>query len=416
MENTTLILYFVQNYNWEGTADMKLLFYRYGSICEPDIIAGFEELGLEIFEITNEIRQKNLLPSDCTRLVSNYLLAHPVDFVFSINFFPVVAEVCHIFKLPYLCWTVDSPVMELYTTSITYDTNRIFVFDRAIFEEIAPLNPGHVFHLPLATNVSQKDSLLAKTSRTVKSRFVSEVSFIGSLYTEKCAYDHLTDPPAYLEGYLDGLMEAQLKIYGYFFIEEVLSDRIISDFIAHFPGFYRLPGKSFLSDRATLAQLYIGTKITVLERDRIMRLLSEKYPLSVYTGSDTSAYPKLKNCGFAKTLTEMPIVFHESKINLNLTAKSIRSGLSLRIWDILGSGGFCITNYQSELPELLPAGEFLESYGSFEELDEKVHYYLTHDKERKEIARNGYEYVRAHHTYPIRLAQMLQLAFASLLT
>ena len=393
---------------------MKLLFYRYGSICEPDIMEGFAELGLETLEITNEVREKNLRPSDCIRLVSDYLFAHPVDFVFSINFFPAVAEVCHIFRLPYLCWTVDSPVMELYTTSITYDTNRIFLFDKAIYEEIAPLNPEHVFYLPLATNVRQKDDLLAKASRAEKSRFSAEVSFIGSLYTEKCAYDRLTDPPAYLKGYLDGLMEAQLKIYGYFFIEELLSDQIVSDFIAHFPGFYRLPGESYLTDRTTLAQLYIGTKITVLERDRIMRLLSEKYPVSVYTGSDTSAYPKLKNCGFAKTLTEMPIVFHESKINLNLTAKSIRSGLSLRIWDILGSGGFCITNYQSELPGLLTPGEHLESYGSFEELDEKISYYLTHEKERQEIAVNGYEYVRAHHTYPIRLSQMLQLAFASL--
>lgn len=394
---------------------MKLLFYRYNSICEPDIIEGFEELGLSVCQITNEMREKNLTPTDCIRLVSNYLLEHPVDFVFSINFFPAVAEVCHIFKLPYLCWVVDSPVMELYTTSIQHDTNRIFVFDNAICQEIAPLNPGHVFYLPLATNVRQKDNLLADTSAADLKRFSAEVSFIGSLYTEKCAYDRLSDPPAYLKGYLDGLMEAQLKIYGYFFVEELLSDEIVSAFIDHFPGFYRLPGDNFLSDRATLAQLYIGTKITVMERDRIMRMLSEKYPVSIYTGSDTSAYPKLKNCGFAKTLTEMPIVFHQSKINLNLTAKSIRSGLSLRIWDILGSGGFCITNYQPELPDLLPPGEYLDSYGSFEELDEKVHYYLTHDKEREEIAHNGYEYVKAHHTYPIRLSQMLQLAYASIL-
>jgi spore maturation protein CgeB len=207
-------------------------------------------------------------------------------------------------------------------------------------------------------------------------------------------------------------MEAQLKVYGYFFMEELLSDSIVSEFSAHFPGFYRLPGDNFLSDRTTMAQLYLGTNVTVMERDRAMKLLSDKYPVQIYTGSDTRAYPKLQNRGFAKTLTEMPIIFHESKINLNLTAKSIRSGLPLRIWDILGSGGFCITNYQPELPALLPDGEYLACYGSLEELDEKVDYYLSHEKERTEIAKNGYEYVKAHHTYPIRLSQMLQLAFA----
>ena len=200
---------------------MKLLFYRYGSICEPDIIEGFAELGLEILEITNEVRQKNLLPSDCINLVSNYLLEHPVDFVFSINFFPAVSEVCHIFKLPYLCWIVDSPVMELYTAPVTHPTNRIFLFDRAIYDEIAPLNPENVFYLPLATNVRQKDTLRSQTPPALHDRFRADVSFIGSLYTEKCAYDRLSNPPAYVKGYLEGLMEAQLKIYGYFFIEEI---------------------------------------------------------------------------------------------------------------------------------------------------------------------------------------------------
>ena len=41
---------------------MKLLFYRYGSICEPDIIDGFHELGYTIHEITTEITNKTQTP------------------------------------------------------------------------------------------------------------------------------------------------------------------------------------------------------------------------------------------------------------------------------------------------------------------------------------------------------------------
>ena len=41
---------------------MNLLFYRYGSICEPDIIEGFRELGNQVTEITLEIYNKNLGP------------------------------------------------------------------------------------------------------------------------------------------------------------------------------------------------------------------------------------------------------------------------------------------------------------------------------------------------------------------
>ena len=38
---------------------MRILFYRYGSICEPDIITAFKELGNEVHEITEEIYNKN---------------------------------------------------------------------------------------------------------------------------------------------------------------------------------------------------------------------------------------------------------------------------------------------------------------------------------------------------------------------
>ena len=97
---------------------MKLLFYRYGSICEPDIIAGFQELGLEVSELTEEISNKSVSPQECIHLVSNFLLEHPMDFVFTVNFYPSISEVCNIFHIPYLCWIVDSPVMELYTASV----------------------------------------------------------------------------------------------------------------------------------------------------------------------------------------------------------------------------------------------------------------------------------------------------------
>lgn len=391
---------------------MKLLFYRYGNICETDIIEGFEELGLEVLQITTEITNKAVTPQECIQLVSDFLFKHPADFVFSINFYPALSEVCNIFKLPYLCWVVDSPVMELFTTSIQNPCNRVFLFDRMIYNEIEPLNPGHVFHLPLATNVRQKDHLLASVSQDTRKKYAAEISFIGSMYTEKCAYDRLKDAPPYLSGYLNGLMEAQLLVYGYYFIDEVLTDKIIQDFISHFPNFYHHPTKDFLTDRITLSQLYIGTKITVMERERIMQRLSERFPVTIYTGSDTSSYPKLINKGLAKTLTEMPLVFHESAVNLNITAKSIRSALPLRIWDILGSGGFCLSNYQSEIPEFLNIGEHLDVYTSFDDLEEKIHYYREHPAIRKEIAENGYNYVKEYHTYPLRLTQMLETAFS----
>ena len=375
---------------------MKLLFYRYGSICEPDIITGFQELGHTIIEMTEEVSNKSLLPSECVQFITKQLFDEPVDFVFSINFFPYLSDVCQIFKLPYLCWSVDSPVMELFSASIEHPCNRIFLFDRAQYNEILPLNPDHVFHLPLAVNIASKQQVIQSASTELHNHFSSDISFVGSLYTEKCPYDKLTNPPEYLVGYLEGLMEAQLRIYGGFILEELLSDEMIAEFKAHLPGFYCYPFESYLTDRKTMAQLYMGSKISAMERVRIMELLSQHFSVALYTASDTSSLPRIHNYGLAKTMEEMPLIFNNSKINLNITSKSIRSGLPLRMFDILGCGGFMITNFQPELSECFTIGTDLICYENLDDLNEKANYYLYHANERQEIAENGLQTVKKY--------------------
>lgn len=39
---------------------MKILFYRYNSICEPDVIQAFKELGHSVCEIREEMTNKAL--------------------------------------------------------------------------------------------------------------------------------------------------------------------------------------------------------------------------------------------------------------------------------------------------------------------------------------------------------------------
>lgn len=389
---------------------MKILFYRYGNICEPDIITGFQELGNEVHEITVEIYDKNFPPANGVELLKNELFAQSYDFVFSVNFYPFISEVCNIFKIRYICWSVDSPVMELFSESVKNPWNRIFLFDKAQYDEIAFRNPDCIFHLPLASNPARWSAVIANASAADTAKYSGDIAFVGSLYTEKCPYDRLTDAPDYLTGYLDGIMDAQLKIYGCNFIEDILTDDIVNVFREHLPGFYIPPEKSIRNDKTTMAQLYIDAKISAMERVSIMKALGSRYSVNLYTGSDTTGLP-VKNCGLAKTLTEMPLIFHNSKINLNITAKAIRTGLPLRIFDVLGCGGFLITNYQSELADIFSIGTDLECYTSEEELLSKVDYYLTHDKDRIEIAQNGFEAVKKYHNYPERLLQMLSLAF-----
>ena len=127
----------------------------------------------------------------------------------------------------------------------------------------------------------------------------------------------------------------------------------------------------------------------------------------MYTGSDTTSLPNVNARGLAKSMTEMPKIFHLSKINLNFTSKPIRSGLPLRIWDILSAGGFVLTNYQTEIPEYFEIGKEIETFSSQEELIDKISFYLVHDEERKKIAENGYELAKREYSLDVRIEEML---------
>lgn len=389
---------------------MNILFYRYGSICEPDIIASFKHLGFNITEDTREVYNKQLLPSDCIKGLNELLKQDTYSFIFSINFFPSVSDVCNIWGIPYLCLIVDSPVLELFSTSLANPCNKVFLFDRQLYNDFHHINPDGIFHIPLATNVRDNYATATIASAADRARFSSDISFIGSLYSEKCLYNQITLPEK-MRGYVDGLIEAQLLVYGYNFIEECVTPELIEAFCKVRPELINFPDSMKVDTKAVIAQHIISVKVAEQERLRYLKVLSEHFNVDLYTGSDTSSMPLIHNRGFAKTNTEMPIIFHQSKINLNLTAKSIRSGLSLRIFDVLGCEGFLITNYQAELPEHFNIGEDLEAYTSLDDLMGKCEYYLSHNKERQEIAHNGFEKVKKYHTYDIRLTQMLEIAF-----
>ena len=387
----------------------RILVYRYESICEPYVIKAFKSLGIEVDEVTEAIVKKKMTDKEILTAVSTRLSAKNYDAVYSINFFPIVSDVCRIYKIPYICHTVDCPVFELYSHSIRNEWNRIFCFDYAQYLEFQPKNPNCVFYLPLAADVEHYDSVI-KTITPADKRFAADVAFVGSLYSEKSPYNQEDRLPAHLKGYLDGILNAQLKVYGYNFLRDVLTQAHVDEYKKN-AAFYLFPEKSDKNEIAFLADGILGYRVAELERTRLLGLLSEHFNVDLYTASDTKNLPKVHNKGTATTLMEMPKIFNLSKINLNFTIKPIRTGLPLRIWDIMGCGGFVLTNYQEEIAEYFEVGKEIEVFGSEEELAEKVRYYLEHEEERAAIARNGYMKVREYHTWVRRMESALATVF-----
>jgi spore maturation protein CgeB len=75
---------------------------------------------------------------------------------------------------------------------------------------------------------------------------------------------------------------------------------------------------------------------------------------------------------------------------------------------VLACGGFLITNYQPEIAEYFENGRELVIYEDYIDLVQKVKYYLAHDEERREIAKNGQQAVRERFNYDDRVKVMFK--------
>ena len=411
---------------------MKILFYRYNSIYEPDCIEAFKNFGIEVVEETTEMTKKDMTPGEQVQLVADRLInqaekGDPFMFVFSINFFPAVSEICEKFNVIYACWSVDCPVMELFATQIKNRCNRVFLFDMAQYERISKYNPECVFYLPLGTGTERIKKVVDSITDADRRKYGADISFVGSLYSEK---NKLKDREIsdFSRGFIDGIENAQLKVYGYNFIEEALTDDIVREIkgagvetAAKSAGAEVAAGKAKGDatedkseawvepiDRYIVANSYIGMELAEKERIATLNMLARDFKVDLYTRSDTSPLNNVNVRGGANSLLEMPKIFNLSKINLNITMRPIQTGLSLRIFDVLASGGFLITNYQAEIESMFTPGVDLEVYASPEELRDKCAYYLAHEDERIKIAQSGCAKVRSMYSVENRMKQMVE--------
>lgn len=394
---------------------MEILFHRYGSICEPDIIDAFKSLGITVLEENSEIYEKAISADVRIKVLAEKILLHKPVFVFSINYFPYISEVCQRLNTLYVCLSVDCPVLEFFSDSIHNSCNRIFLFDYKQYTQFYNENPECIFYLPLGTNTNRWDEVLCDIKNTTKERFLYDVSMVGSLYTEKSPYGKLKLSEMD-RGFVDGIMESQRRFMGMDLLEEAITDDLVAsiknaDAKCDSKSWqsYVLPDVFCDTDRYVALNYYLGMHMSKEERVDTLNALAKDYKVELFTRSDARALKGVHVHGGVTTHKEMPLVFYRSKINLNMTIRPIQMGLSQRVWDVLGCEGFLLSNYQAEIPEYLEVGKDLDFYETIAELKQKVAYYLEHEDVRMEIAHHGYETVKAKHTCRHRVAEMLKI-------
>ena len=391
---------------WE---DMKVLLLDWNAYGGEDIKAVFTDMGyiLEVCPFPDGIRTSQ---KQADELLLKILEEGSFDFVFSFNYIPVVSNCCLACEVAYVSWVYDSPYIHVYSYTVLNPCNFIFLFDYAVYEELRREGISTVYYLPLAVNEKRLGNLACTDA--YKQKYQADVSFVGSLYDEPKhrIYDKFRNISPYAKGYLDAIVKAQKNIYGYNFLQGLLSEDIVKEMQKAYPTDPN--AKTVMSPEAIYAEYVLARQVTAMERREILEMLGKKadvFQTVLYTNNPDTYITGIANKGIVDYYDAMPYVFMNSKINLNITLKSIKTGIPLRAFDIMGSGGFLLTNYQPEMAEYFVPDEDFVYYDSYDGLLEKVEYYLSHEKERIEIAQNGANKVRTEHTMKKRIEEMVKV-------
>ena len=423
---------------------MKLLVYRWGSVSEPLFCQALQTLGIEYKEYAKAITNYH---SDAVFAQEMITMIHGegIDIVFSYDYFPMIAMICEINKIPYVSWIYDCPQYTLQSKTPISPYNYIFCFDRSFTRRLLAMGAINCFHYPLAGDVGMLERAMHKAAgdsgkkgstnqagveqndreNVWRREYACDISFIGNLYNDeknrlRSVLPTHTDMTARIQreqlspfaaGCVEGLVQAQQLIYGYNFLKESLQEQpeVIEELVEKCQLSL---GSEFIRDDLQMAADVLGMEVSAREREEVLRVISEHYPVRLYTASKlpNSLHNKqLEKMGYADYEKDLPFIYHYSRINLNITSKTIESGIPQRLFDGLSCGGFCLTNYQTEIAECFEDGVELVMYTSMADMLEKVTYYLEHEEERQQIAENGYRKVVECFGLVERVQSMLEM-------
>ena len=337
--------------------------------------------------------------------VSELLKENGIGIAITMDFCPAVSDACESCNVMYIAWVYDAPQQALYNRQITNSCNHIFSFDKEQAGEIIRLGAKDAVHFPLATNIYRNAALVI--NRGDEEKYGCDVSFIGSIYVDDYydrIYEKSSDPS---RKEMDEIIADSIgKWDGNNRIYRKLTNEAVAELtrLCCFGG--RSDNEFAMDDDDYLAARLFARKLAYLERIDIAKRLS-KYDFRLYTSSNDIEINGVKTFPALSYDEELPKAYHLSRINLNITLHSITSGIPLRVFDIMGVGGFMLSNYQPEIEELFSVGKEIEIYRSVDELEDKVKYYLSHEDKRVKISLAGYRKVSEKYSYDVRFSQML---------
>ena len=101
--------------------------------------------------------------------------------------------------------------------------------------------------------------------------------------------------------------------------------------------------------------------------------------------------------------------YQQARISVNVTRPHGPSSLNMRVFEAMACGSLVLTDDRSDASACFVDGVEIVIYRDADDLRRKAEYFLTHEHERRAIARAGMKRVHEEHTYHARLRSLQPL-------
>lgn len=384
---------------------MKFLIPHWYTYSLTEIIKIFQEKGHIVHSCTDRPRNWHYDPVFRKRFTQD-VAEQNIEAVFSLQYFPILSNLCEKLQIPYICWCYSNPVNHLLLTeSLTNSCNTIFHTDSRWVEKLQRSGAQNVHFLPWAAAgastlnnppASDDQADISLVDNTEQEAWLSYLALTRRL-------DERT------RGFLDGLLQAQRNIYGSHLLEKVLHSQILTSIQAALP--LKVPRGSIASPEETCAFQMLYPAVTKMETDYILTLLDREvqwhtcfytaFPRKNLLHINQRTVPDAEN-----TQQEMNL---QSRIHLLIPPRQNQNGIPVQAMDILGSGNLLLTCFQKDYLLYFEPGRDYACYESPEDMIDKARYYLLHPEERDAITERARKKILQSHTMAHRVREMFTL-------
>jgi len=312
--------------------------------------------------------------------------------------------------LPLLTWEVDPAVDHLPALSSPVPHSHLFTFRRRHADELAEAGHGSVTWLPLAAPPHRKPLAVTPEDRE---KFGADVSFVGSSMTGRAraygkrvvqevrAWLHQHGrPPAEAADLVGRVLARQRRDLDRWQVPELLE--------AECPG---IRAWSHRAGRAVDPVVLLGE---LPSSERRLRTVAALAPFGMRVWGDAGwkvlKVPGLEYRGFAGHHHALTRIYQLSAINIDIGRLYQTDIVTMRVFDVLGCGGFLIAEHSEEIESLFEVGVEVETWSTRNELVDKVRHYRAHPDEARTIAERGRLAVDRRHRVAHRVDRMLSVA------